>query len=160
MLTLAAARAGASVTHVDGASSAVAWARGNAALSGLDDRPIRWLVDDALAFVRREVRRERRYDGILLDPPTYGHGGRRPWRFETDVPLLLEACAALASDEAFLLVTAHTAGYGDVRLAGEIREAWRVHALRSGDLDVVPLELVAPGTGARLSLGTAIRLGR
>ncbi|HXG26550.1 MAG TPA: class I SAM-dependent methyltransferase, partial [Candidatus Binatia bacterium] len=72
LLTLAAARAGAAVAHVDAARGAVEWARRNAALSGLEDRPVRWLVDDAAAFVAREARRGRRYDGIVLDPPSFG----------------------------------------------------------------------------------------
>ena len=74
LATLAMAAAGAAVAHVDAARPAVAWARRNAAANGLDDAPIRWLVDDARAFVARERRRGNRYDGIVLDPPTYGHG--------------------------------------------------------------------------------------
>src|SRR5689334_7340325 len=72
LTTLAAARAGATVAHVDAARAAVTWARRNAELSGLADRPVRWLVDDATAFVAREARRGRRYDGIVLDPPSFG----------------------------------------------------------------------------------------
>jgi len=155
LLTLAAAGAGATVSHVDASRPAVAWARRNAELSGLAGAAARWLVDDALGFVRREVRRGRRYDGILLDPPSFGHGGRRPWRLETDLPKLLAACAELAADEAFLLLTAHTTGYDDDRLAGEVRHAWRAHGSRS--LEARPLELRAT-SGARLPLGAAIRL--
>ena len=82
--TLAAARAGATVVHVDASRPAVAWARRNAALSGLADRPVRWIVDDATSFVAREHRRGRRYDGLILDPPSYGHGdGGRAWRLES-----------------------------------------------------------------------------
>ncbi|HEX8024696.1 MAG TPA: hypothetical protein VF484_00685, partial [Candidatus Limnocylindrales bacterium] len=76
LLTLAAARAGAAVTHVDGSRPTVAWARHNAEASELAAAPIRWIVDDAVAFTRREARRGRRYDGLVLDPPAYGHGAR------------------------------------------------------------------------------------
>ncbi|HEV2006029.1 MAG TPA: RsmD family RNA methyltransferase [Candidatus Limnocylindrales bacterium] len=155
LLTLAAARAGAAVTHVDASRTAVAWARRNAELTGLVEAPVRWLVDDALTFVRREARRGRRYDGILLDPPSYGHGGRRPWRLEADLPELLEACVDVSADDAFVLLTAHTAGYDDDRLAGEIRHAFRERGRLA--LEVRPMELHA-NSGARLSLGTAIRL--
>jgi 23S rRNA (cytosine1962-C5)-methyltransferase len=161
LLTLAAARAGAAVTHVDASRSAVAWARRNAELSGLAEAPIRWIVDDALGFVRREARRGRRYEGILLDPPTYGHGGKRPWRIETDLPELLSACASVAADDAFVLLSAHTTGLADDELVEELRLAWRHD--RSGaagagiSIDVVPLELHAT-SGARLPLGVALRL--
>ena len=84
-MTLSAAAAGASVTHVDGSRPTVAWARRNAELSGLTDRPVRWIVDDVERFVAREQRRERLYDAAILDPPSYGHGGRgggSGWRLE------------------------------------------------------------------------------
>jgi 23S rRNA (cytosine1962-C5)-methyltransferase len=155
LLTLFAAGAGAAVTHVDASRTAVAWARRNAELSGLAGAPVRWLVDDALRFVRREARRGRRYDGILLDPPSYGHGGARPWRLEADLPELLDACADVSADDAFVLLTAHTTGFDDDRLAGEIRHAFREHGRPV--LEIRPMELQAR-SGARLPLGTAIRL--
>lgn len=156
LLTLAAARAGAAVTHVDAARGAVAWARRNAQLSNLAEAPIRWIVDDALGFVRREARRGRHYDGILLDPPSYGHGSGHAWRFETDLPVLLEACAAVAETDAFVLVTAHTTGLEDDWLVGAIREAFP--RLARG-LEAIPLELEAE-SGAVLRLGTAVRGSR
>jgi len=109
--TLAAAVAGAAATHVDASRSAVAWARRNAALSGLADAPIRWIVDDALAFVGREARRGRRYDGIVLDPPSYGHGpnGER-WTLDQHLPALLDACLSVAAEPGFVLLTAHAEG--------------------------------------------------
>jgi 23S rRNA (cytosine1962-C5)-methyltransferase len=154
LLTIVAATAGASVVHVDAARPAVAWARRNAELSGLGDRPIRWLIDDALGFVRREARRGRRYDGILLDPPSYGHAGRHPWRLETDLPELLAACAAVAAPGAFVLLTAHTTGYEGEQLAGSLADAFPTSP---DSVEVVPLELVAL-SGARLRLGDAVRL--
>ncbi|GAB4192124.1 MAG: class I SAM-dependent rRNA methyltransferase [Thalassobaculales bacterium] len=97
--SLVAARAGASVTHVDASKKAIAWARENQAASGLEGLPIRWICDDASAFVAREVRRGRRYDAIILDPPTYGRGpGGEVWRLFEDLPRLLEGCAHLLAE--------------------------------------------------------------
>jgi len=88
--TLAAAAAGAQVVHVDAASGVVEWARRNAAISGLADRPIRWIVEDARKFVQREVRRGNRYDGIILAPPKYGRGpDGQVWRLFEDTPELV-----------------------------------------------------------------------
>ncbi len=153
--TLALASAGANVAHVDAARPTVAWARRNAALSGLDDRPIRWLVDDATGFVERELRRGRRYDGIVVDPPAYGHGMRgRAWRIETDLEPLLAGCARLAGDgEGFLLLTAHSIGFDADRLG------WALAAAigRPGrDLETGDLVLEA-ASGARLGLGAFAR---
>ena len=156
LLTLIAARAGAAVTHVDAARGAVAWARRNAELAGLADKPIRWIVDDALEFVRREARRSRRFDGILLDPPSYGHGGSRPWRIETDLPELLEASSGVMATNPFLLLTAHTAGLDADRLEGVVREAFPRLARR---VEAIPLELEAE-SGATLPLAIAIRAPR
>lgn len=155
LLTLAAALAGAAATHVDAARGAVAWARRNAELSGLTNRPVRWITDDALAFARREARRGRRYDGILLDPPSYGHGGTGDWRLERDLPALLAACAGVAAPGAFVLVTAHSAAVEDDWLVGEVRAAFPDLARR---LQAAPVELDAE-SGASLRLGTAIRSG-
>ena len=95
-MTLSAAAGGAAVTHVDGARPAIGWARRNAALSGLADRQIRWIVDDSEAFVAREGRRERRYDGVVLDPPSYGHGaGGRSWKLADRLPDLLAGARRL-----------------------------------------------------------------
>jgi 23S rRNA (cytosine1962-C5)-methyltransferase len=153
LLTLVAAHAGAAVTHVDGARSAVAWARRNAERSGLKDAPIRWIVDDALTFARREARRGRRYDGIVLDPPTYGHGPRGAWQLESGLPELLAASAAVATADPFLLLTAHSEGLEADPLIGQVAEAF---ARQRRELEVVPLELEAD-TGAVLTLGVAIR---
>lgn len=151
LATLALARAGASVAHVDGARSAVAWARRNADLSGLADRPIRWLVDDAAAFVAREARRGRRYDGIVLDPPAFGRAAGREWRLEEDLPALLAACRAVAASGAFVLLTAHSESVDGSVLATLLRAGFG-----SGAAEVVPLEHTAK-SGARLALGWSLR---
>ncbi len=122
--SLAAAATGAEVVHVDASRTAVAWARRNAALSGLADAPIRWIVDDAEAFARREARRGRRYDLVVLDPPSYGHGRRaRAWRLEERLPGLLDACVAVAGADAALLLSTHTPGYDAERLRLELGDA-------------------------------------
>ena len=157
-VTLSAAVAGASVTHVDGSRPTVAWARQNAALSGLEDRPIRWIVDDVDAFVARELRRERRYDAVVLDPPSYGHGtGGHPWRLEERLAGLLDASAAGTSgDPAFVVLTAHTPGFGPERLAEELAIAFH---RRTADIEAGELGLRAR-SGAHLRLGAFARMIR
>ena len=123
--TLAAARAGADVCHLDASRGMVEWARENAALNGLQDAPIRWMVDDALKFLLREQRRGSRYDGIILDPPTFGRGKRGEiFKIEEDLPALLDAVrATLSPRPRFLLLTAHTPGLGPVALDNLIRSS-------------------------------------
>ena len=107
--SLAAAAAGAHVTHVDASKKAIGWARENAALSGLEDRPIRWICEDARRYVQREVRRGSRYDGIILDPPKYGRGpDGEVWRLFENLPELAALCTELLSENAsFLLLNAY-----------------------------------------------------
>ena len=151
LVSLAAARAGAAVAHVDASRGSVDWARRNAVLSGIQDRPIRWLVDDAAAFVAREARRGRRYSGIILDPPSFGRAGRRQWKLEEELPTLLAACGQVAADDAFVLLTAHTTGLDGSDLLGAVRQT-----LGSGSTSVDPLVLEAE-SGARLELGWSVR---
>lgn len=110
--TVAAAAAGASVCHVDAAKGMVAWARENAASSGLADRPIRWIVDDCQKFVEREIRRGRRYDAIIMDPPSYGRGpSGEIWKLEESLYPFVELCAQVLSDEAeFVIINSYTTG--------------------------------------------------
>lgn len=114
--TLAAAKAGAEVCHVDGSKVSVARAGENAKLSGLDEKPIRWIVDDVMSFVKREVRRGNTYDGIIMDPPTYGHGPKREvWNIEKDLPELISECQKILSkDPLFLLINGYASGYSAV----------------------------------------------
>lgn len=106
LATLAAASAGAKVTHVDASKKSVSWARENQALSGLSDAPIRWIVDDALKFVQREARRGVKYDGIILDPPKFGRGPKgEVWEVYKSLPNLLEACRECLSDNPLFVVT-------------------------------------------------------
>ncbi len=109
--TCAAAKAGASVCHVDAADGMVKWCRENAGLSGLGDAPIRYIVDDCLKFVRREIRRGRTYDAIIMDPPTFGRGsGGETWKLEAHLWELIAECGQLlAPDPVFFLINAYTA---------------------------------------------------
>lgn len=111
--TLAAATAGAEVTHVDSASGVVAWARRNAQSSGLADAPIRWISEDARKFVRRELKRGRQYDAVILDPPSYGHGPRgEAWKLDEHLPELLAMCMELtARRRQFILLTCHSGDF-------------------------------------------------
>jgi len=110
--TLAAAKAGASVTHVDASKGMVNWAKENAVSSGLKDAPIRWLVDDCVKFVEREIRRGNHYDGIILDPPSYGRGPKGEiWKIEESIYPFLELLVQLLhEDSRFLLLNSYTTG--------------------------------------------------
>ena len=110
--TLAAAAGGAEVFHVDAAKGMVAWAKENAAASGLADRPIHWIVDDCAKFIQREIRRGRRYDGIIMDPPSYGRGpSGEIWKMETSFyPFLQEVAKVLSDDPLFVIINSYTTG--------------------------------------------------
>lgn len=117
--TLAAAKAGAEVTHVDASKTAVAWARENAKLSGLEGKPIHWVVEDALLYLRREIKRGSKYDGIVMDPPAFGHGPKDElWKFEEHFLELVRLCGELLSDKPlFVLVNGYAAGYSPLAFA-------------------------------------------
>jgi len=111
--TLAAAAAGASVTHVDASRGMVSWAKENAVSSGLGDAPVRWLVDDCVKFVEREIRRGSRYDAVIMDPPSYGRGPKGEiWKVEDNIHPLLKLCVKLLSDDPlFFLINSYTTGF-------------------------------------------------
>ncbi len=110
--TLACAAAGASVCHVDAAKGMVAWARENAAVSGLQDRPVRWIVDDCAKFVEREIRRGHRYDALIMDPPSYGRGpSGEVWKLEKDLYNFVKLCTGVLSDSPlFVIINSYTTG--------------------------------------------------
>lgn len=110
--TLACAAAGASVCHVDASKGMVQWARDNAAASGLSDKPIRWIVDDCEKFISREIKRGRRYDAVIMDPPSYGRGpGGEVWKLEDCIYELVQLCSAVLSDNPlFFLINSYTTG--------------------------------------------------
>ena len=122
--TLAAASAGATVTHVDASRRAISWAKQNQKLSNLNDKPIRWIVDDALKFVRREFRRGHTYEGIILDPPKFGRGPKGEiWEFYSFLPHLLEACKAILSpNPSFIVLTAYAVKASTLTLYCSLRE--------------------------------------
>ena len=108
--TAACAKAGASVTHVDASKGMVTWAKENAALSGLASAPIRYLVDDCVKFVEREIRRGNHYDGIVMDPPSYGRGpGGEVWKIEDKIHPLVQLCTKILSDNPiFFVINSYT----------------------------------------------------
>ena len=110
--TVACAKAGAAVCHVDAAKGMVAWAKDNARLSGLSDAPIRWIVDDCAKFVEREIRRGKTYDAIIMDPPSYGRGpGGEIWKLEESLYPFVKLCAGVLSDKPlFVLINSYTTG--------------------------------------------------
>ena len=110
--TLACAAAGAKVCHVDASKGVVAWGKENAQLSGLSDKPIRWIVDDCIKFVQREIRRGNKYDGIIMDPPSYGRGPNgEVWKLEDNIFELLQLCGQILSDDPlFVAVNSYTTG--------------------------------------------------
>jgi 23S rRNA (cytosine1962-C5)-methyltransferase len=120
--TLACSQAGAHLVHVDAAKGVVDWARKNAELSGLADRPIRWLVDDAMKFVKREERRGNTYQGIILDPPSFGRGPQgEVFKIEDHLVTLLQACKSLlAKDALFFLYSCHTPGFTPLTLENQL----------------------------------------
>lgn len=142
------------VTHVDASKKSVAQARENAALSGMEDRPIRWLVDDAAKFAAREVRRGNRYDGIILDPPKFGRGpNNETWRLEEGLPGLLADCRKLLDGESrFLFLTVYAVRMSSLALAGLVNELF---ADLPGVIEHGDLAVQEAGAGARL-LPTAI----
>jgi 23S rRNA (cytosine1962-C5)-methyltransferase len=147
------------VTHVDASKRAVGWARENAELSGLADRPIRWLCEDARRYVQREVRRGARYEGIILDPPKYGRGpGGEVWRLFEDLPELARLCAGLLSDEArFLLLNAYAARISGVSLAHLLADLLQG---RGGRIDWGELALQEDNGGRQVGLSFFARWTR
>jgi len=117
--SLAAARVGAEVCHVDASKSAVAWARENAAASGLSEKPIRWIVEDVITFVEREIKRGNHYDIILMDPPAFGHGPKDElWKFEEHFLELIKLCSELLTEKPLgMLINGYAAGYSSLSFA-------------------------------------------
>lgn len=154
--TLSCAASGARVAHVDSARNVVQWARKNAALSGLSEAPIRWMVEDAARFVRRECKRGKTYDAVVLDPPTYGHGPHgESWRIDTDLLPLLTDCGQLTRCGAsFGLLTCHSPGWGADELQGILRRSRLVSTLSELQADELYLTC---SDGRRLPAGAFVR---
>lgn len=149
--SLIAAAHGAAVTHVDSAKGVVTWARHNQQLSELDDRPIRWIVDDASKFVKREVRRQRQYDAILLDPPSFGRGPKRElWKIEQHLTELLADCRQVLSPEPlFVLLTMYSIDQSSLLIANLLQDM--LHGC-GGAIEVGELALKPSSSSKALSM--------
>ncbi len=154
--TLAAAMAGAEVVHVDAAKNIVAWARRNAELSGLAKAPIHWIIEDAVKFVKRELKRGARYDAVILDPPSYGHGRRgEVWRLSKHLPRLLGMCGELTADRCrFIILSCHTPGYECERLADMLRAT--ISYAQNGAIEAKTL-IIRSAAGCDLPSGAVVR---
>ena len=139
LASLAAASAGAKVTHIDASKKSVSWARENQALSKLEEKPIRWIVDDALKFVQREARRGAKYDGIILDPPKFGRGPKgEVWEVYKSLPILLEACRECLSAKPLFVATT-------------------VYAVRASAIHIAQaMEDMMNGLGGRIDMGELV----
>ncbi len=155
--TIAAAAAGASVCHVDAAKGMVAQAKENAALSGLADAPIRYIVDDCKKFVEREIRRGNRYDAIIMDPPSYGRGpGGEVWKIEDSVDSLIELCVQVLSDKPlFFLVNSYTTGLSPLTMKYIIDV--RLSSKAGGFCEASEIALPVESTGGFLPCGSSAR---
>jgi len=138
--TLACAKAGAEVCHVDGSKAAVDWARLNAELSGLKDAPIRWLIEDVTLFLKREIKRGRKYDAIIMDPPSFGHGPKDElWKIEEHFLNLMELCSRILSDDPlFILINGYTAGYSSIVYQNNLVDMMKEYKgeIESGELAI------------------------
>ncbi len=150
--TLFAAKAGAKVTHVDASKPAITWANENRELNNMQGTPIRWIVDDALKFVEREIKRGVKYDAIIMDPPVYGHGPTgKPWNFGKDFPKLLEECRSLLSKAPqFVLINAYAVSTSPTTLINTLRGPF---SSLKGRIDGGELTLKEKSSGRILSTG-------
>jgi 23S rRNA (cytosine1962-C5)-methyltransferase len=150
--SLAAAHAGAQVTHVDASKPTIAWAKLNQTASHLDTKPIRWILDDAIKFVQREVKRGVKYDAFIMDPPVYGHGpnGER-WEFTESFPQLLSVVKLLFSDRPlFILINAYAISASSLMLENTLKD---IVPKNKKDIEVGELALEEKGSGRLLSTG-------
>ena len=157
--TLAAAAAGAKVTHIDASRPAIGWSRENQAASKLENKPIRWIIDDALKFTAREARRGAQYDGIIMDPPVYGHGPEgEPWDFNKDLPKLLQNCSLILSgNPLFILINAYAISSSALMLQNVLEDY--VKDL-GGNIEVGELAIKEKNTSRLLSTGIYGRWSR
>ncbi|MCX6756380.1 MAG: class I SAM-dependent methyltransferase [Candidatus Nomurabacteria bacterium] len=154
--TLASARAGAEVVHVDASKSAVSWARENAEVSGLTDAPVRWIVDDCIAFLRREIKRGNRYDCIIMDPPAFGHGPKDElWKIEEHFAELIDLCQQVLSDKPIaIILNGYTAGYSAIAYANILKD---MMANYGGEIESGELAIAESGSDKLLPCGIFAR---
>lgn len=154
--TLFAAAAGAEVVHLDASKSSVAWARENAESSSLAEKPVRWIIDDVQEFVDKEVRREKQYEAIILDPPSYGRGQKNQvWKIEDHLmPLLKKMKKLMSPDFSFMLLSSHSPGYTPVSLENQLRQVY-ADQLKSKKVSFDSAEMLITDThGKSLPSGT------
>lgn len=154
--SLAAAQAGAKVVHVDGSKVAIGWGRDNAQISGLSEKPIRWILDDAVAFVKREIKRGNKYEGIIMDPPSFGHGPTgEVWKIEEDLMPLFDLCRQLFSENPlFFLVNGYASGYSAIAYKNNIE-----HVMKDfrGEIELGELTIAEKNSGRLLPCGIFAR---
>jgi 23S rRNA (cytosine1962-C5)-methyltransferase len=157
--TLACAKAGAEVVHVDGSKTAVSWARENAELSGLTDAPIRWIVEDCILFLEREAKRGNKYDGIIMDPPSFGHGPKDElWKIEEHFLKLMDLCKRVLSDEPlFVLINGYTAGYSPIVYENNLKDMMKG---KNGTIEIGELAIEDSARGNLLPCGIFARWQR
>lgn len=154
--TLASLSAGAEVAHIDGSKSAITWAKENATLSGLDGKPVRWILDDAREFVKREIRRGKRHDAIVMDPPAFGHGPKKElWKIEDDFLILMKLCKEVLSDDPlFFLINGYSAGYSSIAYENNLAPLVEKFG---GEIEKGELVIEESGSGRLLPAGIFAR---
>ncbi len=158
--SLICAQAGAKVVHVDGSKSAISWATDNAELSGLKDSPIRWILDDARVFVEREIKRGRKYDAIIMDPPAFGHGANKEiWKIEENFLPLVEDCMKILKTKEeggplFFLINGYSAGYSALAYKNNLLDLEKEFG---GKVEVGELAIEETGSGRLLPAGIFAR---
>ncbi len=153
LASLTAAAAGAEVTHVDASRATIGWARDNQQASGLKDKPIRWILDDAVKFCERELRRGVKYDAIIMDPPIYGHGpDGQLWKFQESFPKLMDICKDLLSTKPlFFLINAYAISASSLMLENVLKDTVEGGEIESGEL------VLQQKSGRQLSTGIFAR---
>lgn len=157
--TLACAKSGAEVCHVDGSKMAIDWARKNQKLSGLDDKPIRWILDDALVFLRREIKRGVRYDGIIMDPPAFGHGPKgEVWKIEEQFTELIDLCMQVLSEDPILfLINGYASGFSPIAYQNNLLQLTEKFG---GSIEIGELAIGESGSNRLLPTGIFARWQR
>ncbi len=154
--TLAALKAGAEVTHIDGSKSVITWARQNTEFSKLEDKKAHWIEEDARKYVQREIKRGNKYDAIIMDPPAFGHGANNEvWKIEEDFTKLLEACSQILTPEPlFIIVNGYSAGYSAVAYENSLKE---VTKNLGGNIEIGELTIEESKSGRLLPAGIFAR---
>lgn len=151
---MALASCGVEVVHLDGAANTVKWARSNASCSGLNDAPIRWIAEDVMKFVRREIKRNNQYDILIADPPSFGRGPKKEqWRIDRDLPELFEALKSLIPEPTAVVISCHSEGYTKHWLKNALEQSIDS---RHGTLEPLTLNITSLD-GRKLESGECIR---